>query len=74
PVPAVLGRWWKLLVVPMDESYWLSLCSLLVALSQKGHQIVTMAPEANSSVEASAYYTLKWYPVPLCRDELRARV
>ncbi|NXI11933.1 UD11 glucuronosyltransferase, partial [Irena cyanogastra] len=74
PVPAVLTWWWKLLVVPMDESHWLSLCSLLVALSQKGHQIVTVAPEANLSVEAPTYYTVKKYPVPLCRDELRAHV
>ncbi|NWV97667.1 UD11 glucuronosyltransferase, partial [Machaerirhynchus nigripectus] len=64
----------KLLVVPMDESHWLSLRSLLVALSQKGHQIVTVAPEENSSVEASEYHTLKRYPVPLHREELRARV
>ncbi|NXC92433.1 UD11 glucuronosyltransferase, partial [Cercotrichas coryphoeus] len=64
----------KLLVVPMDESHWLSLHLLLVPLSQKGHQIVTMAPEANSSLEASTHYALKRYPVPLCRDELRACV
>ncbi|NXI82688.1 UD11 glucuronosyltransferase, partial [Rhipidura dahli] len=64
----------KLLVVPMDESHWLSLRSLLVALSQKDHQTVTMAPEVNPSVEASEYHTLKRYPVPLDREELRARV
>ncbi|NXA70892.1 UD11 glucuronosyltransferase, partial [Mohoua ochrocephala] len=65
----------KLLVVPMDESHWLSLRSLLVALSQKGHQIVTVAPDANSSVEAAEYHTLKRYPVvPLGWEELRARV
>ncbi|NWW05493.1 UD11 glucuronosyltransferase, partial [Oreocharis arfaki] len=64
----------KLLVVPMDESHWLSLRSLLVALSQKGHRIVTVAPEGNSSVEASEYHALERYPVPLCREELRARV
>lgn len=45
-----------------------------MVLSQKGHQIVTMAPETNSSLEASARYTLKRYPVPLCRDELRVCV
>ncbi|NXE02872.1 UD11 glucuronosyltransferase, partial [Chaetorhynchus papuensis] len=64
----------KLLVVPMDKSHWLSLRSLLVALSQKGHQIVTVAPEVNSSVEAFEYHTLKRYPVLLGREELRARV
>lgn len=64
----------KLLMVPMDRSHWLSLHSLLVVLSQKGHQIVTVAPEANSIVEASAHYTLKRYLVPLYRDKLRACV
>ncbi|NXM41753.1 UD11 glucuronosyltransferase, partial [Gymnorhina tibicen] len=64
----------KLLVVPMDESHWPSLRSLLVALSQKGHQIVTVAPEVNSSVQASEYHTLKRYPVPFHGEELRARV
>ncbi|NXK70407.1 UD11 glucuronosyltransferase, partial [Sylvietta virens] len=64
----------KPLVVPMDESHWLSLCLLLVALSQKGHQIVTVAPEGNSSIEASVYYNLKRYPMPFCRDELSACV
>ncbi|NXC09215.1 UD11 glucuronosyltransferase, partial [Orthonyx spaldingii] len=59
----------KLLVVPMDEGHWPSLRSLLVALSHKGHQIVTVAPEASSSVEESEYYTLKRYPAPLCREE-----
>ncbi|NXU62028.1 UD11 glucuronosyltransferase, partial [Horornis vulcanius] len=71
PVPAVLGWWGKLLVVPMVESHWLS---LLVALSQKGHQIVTVAQEAYLSAEASIYYTLKRYPAPLRKDELRAHV
>ncbi|NXK40972.1 UD11 glucuronosyltransferase, partial [Piprites chloris] len=64
----------KVLVVPMDGSHWLSLRSLLVALSQGGHQILTVAPEGNLNVEPSQYYTLQTYPVPITRDELRERV
>ncbi|NWV10199.1 UD11 glucuronosyltransferase, partial [Ptilonorhynchus violaceus] len=64
----------ELLAVPMDGSHWLSLRSLLVALGQKGHQIVTVAPEGSSNVEASAYYSLRTYPVPLRREKLRTRV
>lgn len=43
----------KLLLVPMDGSHWLSMCSLLVALSQKGHEIVVVAPEVSVNMKAS---------------------
>ncbi|KAK4817712.1 hypothetical protein QYF61_026402 [Mycteria americana] len=62
----------KLLVVPMDGSHWLSMRSVLVALSQKEHEIVVVAPEVNLNVKASEYYTLKTYPVSLTREELGA--
>ncbi|XP_066855991.1 UDP-glucuronosyltransferase 1A1-like isoform X1 [Anser cygnoides] len=67
-----LGNGGKLLVVPMDGSHWLSMRSVLVALSQKEHKIVVIAPEVNLNVKASEYYTLKTYPVPLTREELGA--
>lgn len=64
----------KLLVVPMDGSHWLSMRSLLAALSQKQHHIVTVAPEVTLNVKASEYYILKTYPVPSTRAELGARM
>ncbi|NXT85383.1 UD11 glucuronosyltransferase, partial [Zapornia atra] len=64
----------RLLVVPMDGSHWLSMRSVLVALSQKQHEIVVVAPEVNLNVKASEYYTLKTYPVPLTRGELGANM
>ncbi|NXG81112.1 UD11 glucuronosyltransferase, partial [Baryphthengus martii] len=64
----------KLLVVPMDGSHWLSMRSLLVALGQKEHKIIVVAPEVNLNVKASEYYTLKTYPVPLTREELGGRM
>ncbi|NWH55365.1 UD11 glucuronosyltransferase, partial [Fregata magnificens] len=64
----------KLLVVPMEGSHWLSMHSVLVALSQKEHEIVVVAPEVNLNVKASEYYTLKTYPVPLTREELGASI
>ncbi|XP_040416751.1 UDP-glucuronosyltransferase 1A1-like [Cygnus olor] len=67
-----LGNGGKLLVVPMDGSHWLSMRSVLVALSQKEHKIVVIAPEVNLNVKASEYYTLKTYPVPVTREELGA--
>uniref|UniRef100_A0A8B9TTR2 glucuronosyltransferase n=1 Tax=Anas platyrhynchos TaxID=8839 RepID=A0A8B9TTR2_ANAPL len=69
-----LGNGGKLLVVPMDGSHWLSMRSVLVALSQKEHEIVVVAPEVNLNVKASEYYTLKTYPVPLTREELGAKL
>ncbi|NXC40090.1 UD16 glucuronosyltransferase, partial [Penelope pileata] len=62
----------KLLVVPMDGSHWLSMRSVLVALSQKEHKIIIVAPEVNLNMKASEYYTLKTYQVPLTREELEA--
>ncbi|NWI63668.1 UD11 glucuronosyltransferase, partial [Todus mexicanus] len=64
----------QLLAVPMDGSHWLSMRSLLVALGQKGHEIVVVAPEVNLNVKASEHYTLKTYSVPLTRGELRVRM
>lgn len=64
----------KLLVVPMDGSPWLSMRSLLAALSQKQHHIVTVVPEVNLNMKASEYYVLKTYPVPSTRAELGARM
>jgi len=43
----------KLMVVPMDGSHWLSMHSVLVALCQKEHEIVIVAPEVNLNVKAS---------------------
>ncbi|NXP50197.1 UD16 glucuronosyltransferase, partial [Heliornis fulica] len=62
----------KLLVVPMDGSHWLSMRSVLAALSQKQHEIIIVAPEVNLNVKAAEYYTLKTYPVPLTKEELGA--
>lgn len=64
----------KLLAVPMDGSHWLSMRSLLGALSHKEHKIVVVAPEVNLNVKTSEYYTLKTYPVPFTREELGARM
>ncbi|XP_030920673.1 UDP-glucuronosyltransferase 1-5-like [Geospiza fortis] len=63
----------KLLVMPMDESYWLSLRLLVVALSQKGHQIVTVPPEANLGMEASTCYSFKRND-PFERKPFRQRI
>ncbi|XP_069716776.1 UDP-glucuronosyltransferase 1A1-like isoform X1 [Phaenicophaeus curvirostris] len=60
----------KLLVVPADGSHWLSMQEVLVGLSQKGHEIVVVAPETNLYIRPSKSFILKLYPVPLTLEEV----
>ncbi|NXI64142.1 UD11 glucuronosyltransferase, partial [Anseranas semipalmata] len=60
----------KLLVIPMEGSHWLSMKEVLVELSERGHEIIVMAPESKTLIEPSERYTLKTYPVPFKNEEL----
>ncbi|NWH59336.1 UD11 glucuronosyltransferase, partial [Geococcyx californianus] len=60
----------KLLVVPVDGSHWLSMREILDGLSQKGHEIVVVAPETNLYIKPTKNFVLKTYPVPLKLEEL----
>ncbi|NXY46034.1 UD11 glucuronosyltransferase, partial [Ceuthmochares aereus] len=60
----------KLLVVPLDGSHWLSMQEVLDGLSQKGHEIVVVAPETNLYIRPSNSFTLKLYPVPLKLEDV----
>ncbi|NWX21008.1 UD11 glucuronosyltransferase, partial [Aegotheles bennettii] len=60
----------KLMVVPVDGSHWLSMREVLDALSQKGHEIVVVAPEINLHIKPSKSYVMKTYPVPFSQEEL----
>ncbi|NXS34373.1 UD11 glucuronosyltransferase, partial [Pomatostomus ruficeps] len=60
----------KLLVVPMEGSHWLSMREVLAELSQRGHEIVVMAPANTILIGASDTYELKTYPVPFSREEM----
>ncbi|XP_005672351.1 UDP glucuronosyltransferase 1 family, polypeptide A6 isoform X2 [Sus scrofa] len=63
----------RLLVVPQDGSHWLSMKDIVVRLSEKGHEIVVVAPEINLLLTESKYYTRKIYPVPYDQEELEGR-
>ncbi|XP_067994220.1 UDP-glucuronosyltransferase 1A1-like isoform X4 [Melanerpes formicivorus] len=60
----------KLLVVPFDGSHWLSMREVLDSLSQKGHEVVVVAPEINLYIKPSKNLIMKMYPVPFTQEEL----
>ncbi|NWR55501.1 UD11 glucuronosyltransferase, partial [Bucorvus abyssinicus] len=60
----------KLLVVPVDGSHWLSMQEVLDSLSQKGHEIVVVAPEIRLHIKPSEHFVMKMYPVPFTQEEL----
>ncbi|NXG57507.1 UD11 glucuronosyltransferase, partial [Hemiprocne comata] len=60
----------KLLVVPVDGSHWLSMREVLDKLSQKGHQIVVVAPEISMHIKPSENFVMKLHPVNFTQEEL----
>uniref|UniRef100_A0A8C8RPF6 glucuronosyltransferase n=1 Tax=Pelusios castaneus TaxID=367368 RepID=A0A8C8RPF6_9SAUR len=60
----------KLLVLPMDGSHWLSMRDVVDKISQRGHEIIVVAPEINLFMGTSESYTRKTYPVPFSKEEL----
>ncbi|XP_075285744.1 UDP-glucuronosyltransferase 1A1 isoform X7 [Opisthocomus hoazin] len=60
----------KLLVVPVDGSHWLSMREVLNHLSQKGHEIVVVAPEINLHIKPMKNFVMKMYPVPFTQEDM----
>ncbi|NWH57258.1 UD11 glucuronosyltransferase, partial [Geococcyx californianus] len=60
----------KLLVVPVDGSRWLSMREILDGLSQKGHEIVVVAPEINVHIKPSKSFVMKMYPIPFTKEDV----
>ncbi|NXV41909.1 UD11 glucuronosyltransferase, partial [Uria aalge] len=65
--PAAAG---KLLVIPMEGSHWLSMKEVLVELSERGHEIVVIAPDSKMLIDSAGTYELKTYPVPFKKEEM----
>uniref|UniRef100_A0A8D1PXW7 UDP-glucuronosyltransferase n=1 Tax=Sus scrofa TaxID=9823 RepID=A0A8D1PXW7_PIG len=61
----------KLLVIPVEGSHWLSMVGVIQQLQQKGHDTVVVAPDATMYIKEGAFYTLKTYPVPFRKEDLR---
>ncbi|XP_050771908.1 UDP-glucuronosyltransferase 1-6-like [Gopherus flavomarginatus] len=60
----------RLLVIPQDGSHWLSMRAVVEKLSEKGHEIVVLAPEVNLLFRESEHYTRKIYAVPYTQEDL----
>ncbi|NXX51028.1 UD11 glucuronosyltransferase, partial [Tricholaema leucomelas] len=60
----------KLLVVPLDGSHWLSMREVLDRLSQKGHEIVVIAPETTLQIKPSKNFIIKRYLSPFTQEEM----
>ncbi|NWS71693.1 UD11 glucuronosyltransferase, partial [Crotophaga sulcirostris] len=60
----------KLLVVPVDGSHWLSMREVVDGLSQKGHEIVVVAPEVSLYIKPTKNFVMKTFPVPFTQEEL----
>ncbi|NWH71152.1 UD11 glucuronosyltransferase, partial [Piaya cayana] len=58
----------KLLVVPQDGSHWLSMRVVLEELSERGHEIIAVIPEATLLMKSSQSFTIKTYPVPYTQE------
>ncbi|CAI5761776.1 UDP-glucuronosyltransferase 1-6-like isoform X3 [Podarcis lilfordi] len=63
----------RLLVIPQDGSHWLSMRAVVEKLSERGHEIVVVAPEVNLLMKESKYYTRKIFAVPYTADDLSQR-
>lgn len=57
--PAAAGQ---LLVIPMEGSRWLCMKEALAELSQRGHEIVVIAPGSKMLIDFLSICELKMYP------------
>uniref|UniRef100_A0A8C6R5R8 glucuronosyltransferase n=2 Tax=Nannospalax galili TaxID=1026970 RepID=A0A8C6R5R8_NANGA len=60
----------KLLVVPMDGSYWFTMKSIVEKLTQKGHEVVVVMPEVSWQLGNSLNFTVKTYSTSHTREDL----
>ncbi|KAI4875463.1 hypothetical protein NFI96_011987, partial [Prochilodus magdalenae] len=63
----------RIVVVPVDGSHWLSMKILVEELSQKGHEMVVLVPEASHHVRNGSYTTLT-FKVPYTQADLEATI
>ncbi|NXT72018.1 UD11 glucuronosyltransferase, partial [Chaetops frenatus] len=56
--------------VPVDGSHWLSMREVLDILTQKGHEVVVLAPEVTLHIKPSKNFVMKMYPVPYTQEEM----
>lgn len=60
----------KLLVVPMVGSHWLSMQEVVEKLSERGHEVVVLAPEVSWQMKMTQAYKVVTHPVTQTLEEL----
>uniref|UniRef100_A0A673G687 Uncharacterized protein n=1 Tax=Sinocyclocheilus rhinocerous TaxID=307959 RepID=A0A673G687_9TELE len=65
---------WKVLVMPVDGSHWLSMKILVEELSQRGHEMVVLVPKTSVLIRVSGNYPTKSFHVPYTLAELDANL
>ncbi|NXE70949.1 UD11 glucuronosyltransferase, partial [Calcarius ornatus] len=60
----------KLLVVPADGSHWLSMREVLEVLTQRGHEVVVVAPEVSMHIKPSQNFVMKRHSGPITQEEM----
>lgn len=58
----------RMLLVSFGGSPWLSLKTIVEALSQRGHEIVVLVTEVNLLSKDSRHCTTEVYPVPYDKE------
>ncbi|XP_060088508.1 UDP-glucuronosyltransferase 1A1-like isoform X1 [Heteronotia binoei] len=61
----------KVLVIPLDNSHWLSMRLVVERLHQKGHEIVVVAPDVSMRIKPSKHYTLKTFAVSYTEEYMK---
>ncbi|XP_012371473.1 UDP-glucuronosyltransferase 1-2-like [Octodon degus] len=60
---------WKVLVVPMEGSHWLSMRDVVRELHSRGHQAVVLAPEVSLHIRGDDFFTLNSFSFPYTQEE-----
>ncbi|XP_060088516.1 UDP-glucuronosyltransferase 1A1-like isoform X2 [Heteronotia binoei] len=64
----------KVLVIPWDNSHWLSMRLVVEHLHRKGHEIVVVAPDVNMRIKPSVHYTLKTFAVSYTDEYMKKQL
>uniref|UniRef100_A0A8C2YR61 glucuronosyltransferase n=1 Tax=Chinchilla lanigera TaxID=34839 RepID=A0A8C2YR61_CHILA len=62
---------WKVLVVPMEGSHWLSMKDVVRQLHARGHQAVVLAPEVSLHIKGEDFFTVNFYTFPYTQEEYK---
>ncbi|KAM9485056.1 UDP-glucuronosyltransferase-like isoform 1-T1 [Salvelinus alpinus] len=65
---------YKVLVMPVDGSHWLSMKLLVKELAARGHEMVVLVPDTSILIQGSDYYRTETFRVPYSKAQLDENV